>query len=90
MTSIADEKVSRLILKKFSEKQPEHHLASCPDREVIDPDVYEGGGCCWCDTCGEYVELKAVVACPHERAEFEWGQFGELVELLAEMEVEPD
>jgi hypothetical protein len=51
---------------------------------VEDPDALNGAH--GCDTGCDYARFEAVIVCPHgQREEFEWGQFGEIADILEEM-----
>lgn len=82
----ADKLVARFILATYREpgKAYNQHLKACPDLIVENPDARDGTY--RCDTGCEYVRFEAVITCPHgEREEFEWGKFGNLAGILAEM-----
>lgn len=97
----ADALVTRFILRKFREStlraETSHsdcdrrrvagaisHLAHCDSVRVVEEERFNG--VYGCDTGCDYARLEAVITCDHgERDDFEYGQFGELDELLAEV-----
>jgi hypothetical protein len=87
-TTDADEKVQRYILNTYRELHPDHHLSSCDEVQVIHPDAEYGTS--GCDTGCEYTRFTATIRCPHERHhDFEYGEFGNLADILAELDREP-
>lgn len=87
-TTDADEKVRRYILNTYRELHPDHHLSSCDEVQVIHPDAEYGHD--GCDTGCEYTRFTATIRCPHEvHHDFEYGEFGNLADILAELDREP-
>lgn len=89
----ADEKVARFVLKDFREgivdRCPANarHLAACPDAKAMH--VEGEDGTYGCDTGCEYARLTAQIECPHGMSyEHEYGDFGEIADILAEIEAE--
>lgn len=95
MSTDADALFERTILRKLRNDEldgwpsddPERHLRTCPAAAV---EAVEGtNGTYGCDTGCEFARLEAVVRCPHGvRADVEYGQFGMLADLIADMEAE--
>jgi hypothetical protein len=80
----ADAKVAALVKWKAREDAESLHLRECPDLTVEHPDAYNGTY--GCDTGCEYARLEADLSCPHgERETFEYGEFGDIADLLREM-----
>lgn len=80
----ADDRLRRYVLAHFREDNPEHK-AACPDVRVMDADAR--GGTYGCDTGCEYATFDATIECPHEAPEeYTFGQFGELYEIIGEMD----
>ena len=87
----AGERANRLvaawIVRRYRSDGGNAHLRVCPDASVEVEGYDSQFGC---DTGCEYARLEATIACPHgDRDEdFEYGQFGELADLLNEIETE--
>lgn len=97
----ADALVTAFILRKFREDTRENemsqlasfraqvtdaarHLAHCDDARVEDEE--RTNGAYGCDTGCEYARLEATITCSHGCSEdFEYGEFGDLADLLAEV-----
>lgn len=97
----ADALVTRFILRKFREDtqraekshaiyswqrvtEAASHLARCDSAQVAEEE--RSNGVYGCDTGCEYARLEAVIACDHGfRDDFEYGEFGDLGDLLAEV-----
>ncbi|MFG2676959.1 hypothetical protein [Streptomyces sp. NPDC048445] len=97
----ADAIVSRYILRKFREETKTNmtsplpsfraqvsdsaaHLVSCPDLHVVDQEAADGSY--GCETGCEYARLEADLVCSHGmREEYEYGDFGELADMLREI-----
>lgn len=78
----ADAKVAAWVLREFRDAMHHvGHLATCEQTAVR---FVEGNdGMYGCDTGCDYARLEATLTCPHgESQEFEYGQFGELADLL--------
>ncbi|MEU0624942.1 hypothetical protein ABZ329_29295 [Streptomyces rubiginosohelvolus] len=100
----ADAIVSRYILRKFREETKANmtsplpsfrarvsesaaHLVSCPDLRVVDQEATNGSY--GCDTGCDYARLEADLICSHGmREEYEYGDFGELADMLQEIRSE--
>ncbi|WP_433364128.1 hypothetical protein [Streptosporangium sp. CA-115845] len=83
----ADERVARFILATYRKpgEADNEHLAACPEAHVEDPDAYNGTY--GCDTGCDYARFEAIIACPHgERADFNWGDFGDVASILEELD----
>jgi hypothetical protein len=90
----ADERVARYVLadyrqrcyRRWSAEKP--HLATCPDATVRHLEGNDGEY--GCDTGCEYARLEAVIECPHgETAKHQYGYFGDLADILKEIERVP-
>src|SRR5690349_8589974 len=88
----ADEHVARFVLAKYrddfvsvSAADDKKHLAKCLDttvRHVVGSDGFYG-----CESMCEYATLTAAVSCPHGFSdEYEYGEFGDLGDLLRDVE----
>lgn len=88
----ADERVGRFVLAKYrahfvsvSAGDDEKHLAKCPDasaRHVVGNDGFYG-----CESMCEYATLTATLSCPHGVSqEYEYGDFGDLGDLIRDVE----
>lgn len=80
----ADAKLERLILRKFREDYPGHHLSVCEDARARHPQGEDS-------TCGEgtceIARLEAVIKCQHDkRVQYEWHDWTTLAELFEEMD----
>lgn len=87
----ADEKVSRFILRDFRSNvgrgstNDEQHLADCG--ETVAAHVEAEDGYYGCETGCEYARLLARIECPHVQAvDYEYGEFGEVADMLADIE----
>jgi hypothetical protein len=87
----ADQRVTAWILRQYREEsrwkpRPERaHLMACDEVEVADASAFDS--VYGCDTGCEYARLEADVRCAHGFADsFEYGTWGELPELLLELE----
>lgn len=88
----ADERVNRLILRRYRAQadgvERPRHIHRCPEVYVADGDAEDGTY--GCDTGCEYVRLEATLRCPHgEEDQIHWGDFGQLADLLDELDDEP-
>lgn len=88
----ADERVRRLILRRYRSAADgvafPDHLQRCPEVYVDQADARDGSY--GCDTGCEYVRFEATIRCPHGgSSQFDWGDFGELTDMLEEMDAEP-
>jgi hypothetical protein len=87
----ADELVRRYIMRTFREPDAgmyssarNGHLMACPDTVVSEAEVE---GCRFWDTGVTGMQFTAVISCPHgERQEFEFGELGELPDILADLD----
>lgn len=85
--SDADERVARFIVKTYREEGFDEHLTECADLTATLEDMNTGPGAC--DTGCDRVQFTAAMACPHGiREQFEWGDWGDLPDMLAEMDRE--
>lgn len=83
----ADEKVAAWILRKYRDDGSANpkawqHLKACPEATVSHTEGNDG--MYGCDTGCEYARLEATISCPHGFVdeEFEYGEFGELADIL--------
>ena len=72
------------IFIKFKQGESSHHLAKCEETKVIEVDAEDGTY--GCETGCEYYRFEAVLECPHEREEFEYGDFGRLYNVIEALE----
>lgn len=91
MSAIADDLVAQFVLRDFragvgrSSSADEMHLASCADARAAHMEGEDGTY--GCDTGCEYATLTAEITCPHgRRAEHEYGDFGEIADIIAEIQ----
>ena len=80
----ADERVRRYILRQFIADNPACHLANCNDASVRDA---EANFALFYDTGVDGVVFTAILECPHETRGYEYGELGDLPDILAELEV---
>lgn len=83
----ANQLVAAWIVRRYRSDGKNEHLRGCSDA-VVEVEGYDGQY--GCDTGCEYARLEATLTCRHgDRDEdFEYGQFGELADLLEEIEAE--
>lgn len=89
----ANERANRLvaawILREFRSDGDDAHLRACPEAAVAEGEAFDSQY--GCDTGCEYARWEAVITCPHGvRAEFEYGEFGELAYIIEELEKDDD
>lgn len=90
----ADEKVAAYVLREYKalwhspgrSAEAWRHLKQCPEATVSHAEGNDG--MYGCDTGCEYARLEATISCPHGFVdeEFEYGAFGELADLLADLD----
>jgi hypothetical protein len=69
----------------FDRDEIAQHMTACPDVTV--KDFVASDGTYGCETGCEYARLEAVLSCPHhENVEYEYGEWGELADMIEEME----
>lgn len=69
----------------YATREPMNHLADCDEVTITHP-VGEDG-VYGCDTGCSYYRLSANLTCPHgESEEYEYGDFGEIGDIIAELE----
>ena len=93
----SDELLADFVLRRYRHEngvpprgrdmQPSH-LATCPSTCVVDLDARNGTY--GCDTGCEYYRLEATLHCDHEETDFEFGDFGELADLIEDLKVYAD
>ena len=81
----ADERVTRFIIRTYREEGSNEHLTECPDLTATLKHMNTGPGAC--DTGCDRVEFTAAMTCQHGVDDtFEWGDWGELPDMLAELD----
>lgn len=85
MTDVDALVVAYLLHKCREYAGPDDHLAECPEATVSEADVFDDE-----DEPGyEYTLFAATIRCPHGYVtDWEYGQFGVLAHLRAELEAE--
>lgn len=78
-----DMRVAAWIGQEFRKNGASEHLRACNPLTVS----YKGMDSVYgCDTGCEYARLEATITCPHgESEDYEYGQFGELADLLEDI-----
>lgn len=79
----ADELVRRYILRSYRDQAPGSHLATCPEVVVEEAETRHA---LFYDTGVDGVIFEATLRCPHESKEYEYGELGDLSDILADME----
>lgn len=83
----ADELVRAYILRHYREDDPHSHLATCPETVVVNETTQRT---LFYDTGVDGVAFDATVRCPHMSTEYEFGELGDLPDILAEMADDAD
>lgn len=76
--------VEKWIRGEYAKMFPDNHLNTCPDVVVS----YDGGDGVWgCETGCSYVRMEATLKCPHEEGTYGYGEFGDMADILEELEM---
>ena len=75
------------FIKRYGEARA--HLSECPDATIAEPTGSDGSY--GCDTGCEYARLECTVQCSHGFSDlYEYGEFGELADMLADIDAHVD
>ncbi len=83
----ANELLERFIIKEFRSEHSGEHIGECLELAVADLDGRDGSY--GCDTGCEYLQLQALITCPHaahSAVAFTYGEFGDMAGLIEALE----
>lgn len=78
-----NELVRRYILRQYRRECPDSHLATCPATVVEDAEATPAR---FYDTGVEGIEFTATLRCSHKTEDYEYGELGDLPDILKELD----